>query len=137
MTEMLKWTYKPPIQVKESILTDLTREVDSPSEDFPSTLRKHLATSENFFLNTGVGTLKQSISEYCNDPVLAQKPLANSVDPDLIWVYTVCQSVSIYHIERPLCLNLNIITSVFAGVRIFQIFNILLSLYFGRVFVFF
>ena len=39
-------------------LTDFRRDVDSPSEDFPSRSRKHLATSENFFLNTGVGTLK-------------------------------------------------------------------------------
>ena len=44
-----------------SRLTDLNKDVDSPSEDLPSISRKHFATSENFFLRTGVGTLENTI----------------------------------------------------------------------------
>ena len=66
---------------------------------------------------------------YCNDPMFSDRHVwTNSVDPDLIRVYTVCHSVCMfwtpYSMLKPNCSNLRIITvnySGFSGVRIFRI----------------
>ena len=82
---------------------------------------------------------KLRICIYHNFPKFSDRQVwTNSVDPNqtaperscLIWVYTVCLSVSIFWLHlKILChfVRILVITSNFSGIRIFKIFTVLYS----------
>ena len=71
---------------------------------------------------------------YGNDPKFLHRQVwANSVDPDLIRVYTVCHSVCIYwmhySVVRLPCSSFRVVTANFLYVRIFRNFTMLYNFF--------